>query len=196
MKVGKVFQQYIRSGQNVPPWVRRWKHKIFLLCTLFLIPWLLPEEAPPWVERWKRRSYLLYAFLTPGYPQILSKHKHRVLLGSILCLCGTGALITMIIGLLLSGVFLSERDMRTFDPVYAIAMPNFLSVLYPMEVAPSVESAENPGSIHPPNEPLLVQPFFWELLYACIILYVLCAIISFWDQWKSGNNVAGSKIAE
>lgn len=155
MKKTKLRQTYSRSGQKVSPWKRRWK----------------------------QRLSLLFAFAVPGLPQIL--RRNQPLLGSILFFFGTGALIAMVIGILLS----SNPYFRTFDLLYAIIRAD-LSGAYPMHISPSAVSSDKLVPIHPPGEPLLVQPFFRELLYFHIILYVVCAIISFWVQWKSDSKVA------
>jgi hypothetical protein len=140
------------------------------------------QEVSPWKRRWKPRFSLLFAFVVPGLPQIL--HRNQPLLGSILFFFGTGALITMVISLFISG-----GDIRAFDFLYAIITTD-LSNVYPMHISPSAVSSDKLVPIHPPGEPLLVQPFFRELLYFHIILYIVCASISFWYQWKSGNKVS------
>jgi hypothetical protein len=146
------------------------------------------QKDHPWMQQWKHRLSLLLALITPGLPQVLGRK--QLLLGSILFLFGTGALISIMIS-----VYISDGDIRTFDAIYAISAPN-LSNIYPLHISPSIASSDNLIPIYPEGEPLYDQSFFWELLYTCITLSVFCAIISFWDQWKSGNKVADSKIAE
>jgi len=135
------------------------------------------QEFPPWVQQWKRRLSLLLALVGPGLPQILSK-KH-ILVGSLLLFFGTGALLNMAMGPL----SLSNADIHTFDIFHAIAIPN-LSNAYPLDIDPAIASANNLTPIHPVGEPWFVQPLYRELLVIHIILYVVCAIVSFRHQWK------------
>jgi len=112
----------------------------------------------------------------PGFPQILRRKQH--LPGSVLFFFGTGALIAMMISLVISG-----GNTRAFDSIYVIASP-YLYNAYPTNIHPSAPSADTLVPIHPPGEPSRVQPFFRELWYFHIMLYGVCAAISFWDQWR------------
>ncbi len=150
--------------------------KIVILFQQYIYP---GDEAPPWTRRWKRRAVLLLAFITPGFPQVLSKH--RLLRGGILFFLGTGVLISLAIGLFFS---YGPNVWRAFDLHYFIVMPD-LSSAYPMHLASFVETSDKVMPIHPPGEVFLVYTYFWELLYVFITLYVGCAVISVWDQWKS-----------
>ena len=141
MNAIKLFQKYFHPGQELPLWIRRWKHRLSLLLAL----------------------------IVPGLPQLLSKNRPRFLPGSLLCLFGTGALINMAVSLF---IFISSHfNSKAFDIHYPNVFFNPFTA-YP-QITPSAESPEK-----------LIQHFFWELLYACIFLYVVCAIISFWEQWR------------
>ncbi len=143
------------------------------------------QKDHPWMQQWKRRLSLLLALITPGLPQVLSRK--QLFGGSILFLFGTGALISIMISVYSGG------NIRAFDAIFGSAVPNF-SAIYPLHISPSIASSDNLIPIHPEGEPLFVQPFFWELLYTCIILYVVCAMISFWHQWKTGRNEEVEKL--
>lgn len=136
------------------------------------------QKFSPRVRQWMRRLSLLLALVTPGLPQIFSK-KH-ILVGSLLFFFGTGALFNLAMG----PIYLSDADIQTFDVLHAIAIPN-LSDLYPLNIAPSVAAATNLTPIHPVGEPWFVQPLYQELLSIHIILYIGCAILSCWHQWKT-----------
>lgn len=140
------------------------------------------QELPPWLKRWKRRLSLFFALVVPGLPQILSKK--YIVVGSLLFFLGAGALLNMVIGPL----SLSNAEIHTFDSFHAIGIPNF-SNIYPMNIDPAVASANNLTPIHPPGKPWFVQRFYRELLFAHILLYIVCAIVSFWHQWKIPGSV-------
>ncbi len=140
------------------------------------------QEVSPGEKRWKRIVSLVFAFVMPGLPQILRKNQH--LLGSILFFFGTGLLISMIT--MVTGLFIFGDDIRAFDYLY-ILFTSDLSNAYPTHINPSAPLADKLISIHPPEEPLHVQPFFQALLYFHIIGYLLCAAISLRDQWKFRN---------
>jgi hypothetical protein len=131
-------------------------------------------------QLWKRRISLVMAIIAPGLPQIL-RNKPRLLDG-MLFLLGVSALLGAIGFLLLLPIHDDPLEhffgLSVFDP----------AEIYPLHINAFAESPETLIPIQPENEPLLIQqPFFWELLYAYISLYVICAGISFWDQWKSGQ---------
>jgi hypothetical protein len=139
------------------------------------------QEVVPKKTRWKRRASLVLAFVTPDLPQILRRKEHLV--GSLLFFFGTGLLISMI----MMGISLLIRDdIRGFDYLYIIFRPQLLAV-YPTSINSSAPSADTLLPILSPDEPTHIQPFFQELLYFHIIGYLLCAVISFWEQWKLSN---------
>ncbi len=132
-----------------------------------------------WRPQWKRRMALAVALLLPGIPHIFGK-KHFYA-GCCLCLFGIGALLSLSISVVISGSMI-----QTFDAIYTMGIANF-EMLYPLDINPSVASSENLTPIQPEGEPLFIQPFYRELWYTCIILYVVCAMISFRYQWKAGQ---------
>lgn len=121
--------------------------------------------------------FLFIAVLVPGLPQIL-RQKPRLLDG-LLFLLGIGTLL----GIIISLVFL---------PFHAEPLEHFVGLsvfeptdIYPLQIKASAESPETLIPIHAGDEPLLVrQPHFWKLFSAYISLYVICALFSFWEQWK------------
>jgi hypothetical protein len=126
-------------------------------------------------RRWTKLFALLFALLIPGLPQILSRRKHHFL-GSLLFFCGTGALISILLSMFISG-----DAFQVMDLTYAPAVPNFS---YPGDFIISTEDSDKLIPISPPEEYLFIQPFFWELWYSFIFLYLFCAVISCGDQWR------------
>ncbi len=130
---------------------------------------------------WKHRISLVMAIIAPGLPQILRK-KPRLWDG-ILFVFGVSALLGAI-GLL----FMLSTHAAPLEHFFGLSVFDPVDV-YPLQISASAESSASLLiPIQPENEPLLIrQPFFWELLYIHIGLYVICAAISFWGQWKSGQ---------
>ena len=129
-----------------------------------------------WRVRWKKIEALVTALILPGLPQILKKPR---LPQCLLFMFGTGALITLLIGLNLSG-----EGRRAIDVIYSILFSFDSSNIYPLLLHESVAASGTVLPIHPPGEPMIVQPFFWKLVGAHIATYVFCAILSVWQQWK------------
>ncbi len=130
-----------------------------------------------WKQRWKRVDMLLTALILPGFPQVMKKPQ---LPECLLFMFGTGALITLLIGFILSG-----DGKQTLDYVYATLYAFDFSNIYPLYLRESVAAFGDILPIHPSGEPLIVQPFFWELVGTHITVYVVCAALSVWRQWKS-----------
>lgn len=132
------------------------------------------------LQRWKQWGSLIVAFCFPGLPQLLSKH--RVFLGSFLCALSIGVLINL--KLFLNFIF--PLPVRSFDLLHAILIPN-IHAAYPVEIPPAPGTAEELIPIHSPDDLWYVHPLFNALLYTFMALYAICAIISVWDQWRSGQ---------
>lgn len=134
------------------------------------------QEAPGWVQQGKRGGAVVLALLAPGLPQILKK---KYVFGwGLIFLFGTGALLALLMSLTIS-----TAELKAFDILYVIATPNS-SAAFPTYVAsPSDQQQLIP--IFPKEGD--IQPFYWEIFTICILLYVVCAVISVWEQWKSGN---------
>jgi hypothetical protein len=124
-----------------------------------------------WFTRWKERLMFILAMILPGVLQLLRKQS---VVGSLLFVGGSGALLNLLICAYLS---IFGNVFKSFDVIYTIAMPN-VSVAFP-----------NLRLLT--NEPVydFTQLWFWHLLAGHILVYVVCAGISFWQQWKNYRNV-------
>lgn len=140
------------------------------------------QKVSSQLSRWKPGLTLALAFFFPGVPHILSKKRFGP--GCLLGLFGVGALATLTNGIL--SVLLSDGAVYAFDILSIMFLGNFARS-YPLQIAPSIASSQNLLAIWPEGDPFAVQPFYWELLSACIIVYIICAVISCWYQWKVGQ---------
>jgi hypothetical protein len=122
------------------------------------------------LPRWKGRLLFILALLLPGVPQLLRK---QFVVGSLLLVGGSGVILNLLICAYLS---IFGNVFKSFDLLYTIAMPN-VSVAFPNLQLLGVEPAYD-----------FTQPYFWQLLVGHIALYVVCAALSVWQQWKQDVN--------
>lgn len=115
----------------------------------------------------RQRLLLALALVFPGAPQLL---KQRFITGTLLGVFGVGALIDLGIC-----AWLSSSSLKVFDLLAAINMPNLFTA-FPNLQAFSGETTQ-----------VTTQPWFWHLLAGHVLIYVVCAALSFWQQWKRGR---------
>ncbi len=180
------------------------------------------KELPPWLQRWKRRLFIILAFLTPGLPQVLSiRHRFQ---DTLLCVLGTGASFALMIGihpsifLLIGGIFFSILPLlfskqhrlrktlvcvliaglfflnfyrisitpwaKTFAPMDAMFISSIFEA-HPMVNIAAYQKAFGVVELIGRNSQklLYVHPFYREFQAIYLTLYVICAIISVW-QWR------------
>ncbi len=120
----------------------------------------------------RQRLLLAIALVFPGAPQLL---KQRFITGTLLGVFGVGALIDLGIC-----AWLSSSSLKVFDLLAAINMPNLFTA-FPNLQAFSGETTQ-----------VTTQPWFWHLLAGHVLIYVVCAALSFWQQWKGEIRKLGS----